>query len=181
LEADHQVRAVARDPDKLTETPWYRQTEVVAGDLADPESVAAAVAGQDVVYYLVHSLQQKDFVERDRGLARTVADAARDAGVKRVVYLGGITPEGGVLSSHLASRKEVGEILLDSGVPTVVLRAAIIIGSGSASFEMLRYLTEPRGLAGHLYWKSIAPFHHIIFGGMARNITGAAEREELPT
>ena len=74
--------------------------------------------------------------------AQTVAAAARRAGVRRIVYLGGISPAGGQLSPHLASREEVGSILLGSGVPTVVLRAAVVIGSGSASFEMLRYLTE---------------------------------------
>ncbi len=142
LAAGHTVRAVARDPGKLGEVPWRDDAEIVTGDLADPASVRAAVAGQDVVYYLVHSLHQRDFVEQDRKLATTLADAARDADVGRIVYLGGITPDGDDLSPHLASRAEVGEILLGSGVPTVVLRAAIIIGSGSASFEMLRYLTE---------------------------------------
>jgi uncharacterized protein YbjT (DUF2867 family) len=139
-EAGHTVRAVARDPGKLAEVPW--DAEVVRGDLGDAASVRAALDGQDVVYYLVHSLQQKDFVDRDRELATTLAEAAKELGVKRIVYLGGITPADEELSPHLASRHEVGEILLASGVPTVVLRAAIIIGSGSASFEMLRYLTE---------------------------------------
>jgi uncharacterized protein YbjT (DUF2867 family) len=127
---------------KLTETPWYDDAEVVTGDLADADSVRAALDGQEIVDYLVHSLQQKDFVRRDRELARTLAEAARQQGVKRNVYLGGITPDDEELSPHLASRQEVEEILLASGVPTVVLRVAIIIGSGSASFEMLRYLTE---------------------------------------
>ncbi len=142
LAAGHTVRAVARDPGKLAETPWFDDVDVVAGDLADADSVRAALEGQDVVYYLVHSLQHKDFVDRDRALATTLANAAKLADVRRIVYLGGITPDDEELSPHLASRQEVGEILLASGVPTVVLRAAIIIGSGSASFEMLRYLTE---------------------------------------
>ncbi|MFI7676269.1 SDR family oxidoreductase [Actinophytocola sp. NPDC049390] len=142
LDGGHDVRAVARDTGKLAETPWRNRAEVVRADLADVESVRAALDGQDVVYYLVHSLQRKDFVDHDRELATTLAKAAHDVGVTRIVYLGGITPDGEELSPHLASRREVGEILLASGVPTVVLNAAVIIGSGSASFEMLRYLTE---------------------------------------
>jgi uncharacterized protein YbjT (DUF2867 family) len=142
LDAGHAVRAVARDPGKLAETPWRDRAEVVRADLADAGSVRAALDGQDVIYYLGHSLQRKDFVDRDRELAATLATAAHDAGVTRIVYLGGIAPDGEELSPHLASRREVGESLLGSGVPTAVLNAAVIIGSGSASFEMLRYLTE---------------------------------------
>lgn len=141
LGAGHQVRTVARHPGKLDDVPWRDRVEVVRGDVTDQDSVDRAVAGQEVVYYLVHSLHQRDFVDLDRQAARIVADAAARAEVHRIVYLGGITPDG-ELSPHLASRKEVGEILLDSGVPTAVLNAAVIIGSGSASFEMLRYLTE---------------------------------------
>jgi uncharacterized protein YbjT (DUF2867 family) len=114
----------------------------VRADLADAGSVRDALDGRDVVYYLVHSLQQKDFVDRDRELATTLAQAAHDTGTQRIVYLGGIAPDGEELSPHLASRREVGQILLGSGVPAAVLNAAVIIGSGSASFEMLRYLTE---------------------------------------
>jgi uncharacterized protein YbjT (DUF2867 family) len=142
VRAGHPVRAVARDPAKLTDVPWRDQVEIVTGDVTDPASVAAALAGQDVAYYLVHSLHRRDFVHLDRTAASTVATRARDAGVSRIVYLGGLTPGGERLSAHLASRAEVGDILLASGVPTIVLKAAVIIGSGSASFEMLRYLTE---------------------------------------
>jgi uncharacterized protein YbjT (DUF2867 family) len=131
---------VARDPGKLDDVPWREEAEVVRADVTDAESVAHAVDGQDVVYYLVHSLHQRDFVNIDREAARTVANAATDA--RRIVYLGGITPDTEDLSPHLRSRKEVGQIFLDSAVPAIVLNAAIIIGSGSASFEMLRYLTE---------------------------------------
>ncbi len=142
LRAGHTVRAVARDPGKLAEAPWRGAAEIVQGDVTDAASVAAALACQEVVYYLVHSLRQRDFVTADRAAASTLAEQARAAGVRQIVYLGGIIPDGQELSPHLASRAEVGRILLDSGVPTVVLRAAIILGSGSASFEMLRYLTE---------------------------------------
>lgn len=142
LGAGHQVRVVARTPGKLDEAPWRDRVEIVRADVTDAAGVREAIAGQEVVYYLVHSLNRGDFVDVDRRAAHMVAEAAHDAGVARLVYLGGITPDAENLSDHLASRAEVGQILLDSGVPTIVLRAAVILGSGSASFEMLRYLTE---------------------------------------
>ncbi len=142
LSAGHTVRVLARTPDKLTEVPWHDDVEIVEGDVTDAEIVAAALAGQDVLYYLVHSLTRDDFTTIDREAATIVADAADTAGLSRIVYLGGIVPKTEKLSEHLASRDEVGRILLASSTPTIVLRAAIIIGSGSASFEMLRYLTE---------------------------------------
>ena len=142
LDAGHRVRVLARSPDKLDDVPWRDRVEVLRGDVTDPASTAAALADQQVVYYLVHSLTRRDFVRVDRAAARVVAAAARDAGARRIVYLGGIVPDEPELSPHLASRAEVGRLLLDSGVPTIVLQAAVIIGSGSASFEMLRHLTE---------------------------------------
>ncbi|NKY32906.1 SDR family oxidoreductase [Nocardia speluncae] len=142
IEAGHQVRVVARTPAKLAEVPWRGRVEVVRGDVTVDDEVRASVADQEVVYYLVHSLTRRDFSDVDREAARVVAAAASSAGVRRIVYLGGIVPQHTTLSRHLASRAEVGEILRQSGVPTVELRAAVIIGSGSASFEMLRYLSE---------------------------------------
>lgn len=146
LDAGHRVRCLARTPGKLRDYPWAGRTEVVKGDVTDAGSLADALQGIDVAYYLVHALGRgKDFEQTDREAARTFARAAREAGVRRIVYLGGLIPAGVPerdLSPHLRSRTEVGRILLDSGVPTAVLRAAVIIGSGSASFEMLRYLTE---------------------------------------
>ncbi|MBD3004286.1 SDR family oxidoreductase [Streptomyces sp. 5-10] len=146
LAAGHQVRCVARSPGKLRDQPWAGRVETVRGDVTDEESVGAAMEGVDVAYYLVHALGTgSGFEETDRRAARIFGARARAAGVRRIVYLGGLTPEGvpeGALSPHLRSRAEVGRVLLDSGVPTAVLRAGVIIGSGSASFEMLRYLTE---------------------------------------
>ncbi|MEV0432559.1 SDR family oxidoreductase [Nocardia sp. NPDC050413] len=142
LRAGHDVRVVARTPEKLAEVPWLDRVEVVEGDVTDSDQVRSAVAGQEVVYYLVHSLTRRDFADIDREAARIVGAAALSAGVRRIVYLGGIVPPHTELSRHLASRAEVGEILRASGVPTAELRAAVIIGSGSASFEMLRYLSE---------------------------------------
>ncbi|WP_329126843.1 SDR family oxidoreductase [Streptomyces sp. NBC_01465] len=146
LDAGHRVRCVARTPGNLRDHPWAGRVEVVRGDVTKASSLADAMAGIDVAYYLVHALGTgPGFEETDRLAARNFAERARAAGVRRIVYLGGLVPAGlpeNELSPHLRSRAEVGRILLDSGVPTAVLRAAVIVGSGSASFEMLRYLTE---------------------------------------
>ncbi len=145
-DAGYRVRALARTPRKLRDLTWAERAEVVQGDVTDAESVREAMRGVDVAYYLVHALGTgSDFERTDREAARIFAREAREAGVRRIVYLGGLTPEGvpeSRLSPHLRSRAEVGRILLDSGVPATVLRAAVVLGSGSASFEMLRYLTE---------------------------------------
>ncbi len=143
LERGHQVRTTARRPAKLDRADWRDRVEVVRADLTEPDSLTAAFEGMDVVYYLVHSMgSARDFVAEEAQSARNVAAAARRAGVRRIVYLGGLHPLGGALSRHLASRVEVGEILLASSVQTVVLQAGIVIGSGSASFEMVRHLTD---------------------------------------
>lgn len=142
LAAGHAVRLMARDPAKLDDAPWRDHVEVVRGDVSDAQDIRRAVDGQQVLYYLIHSMMRLDFVEFDRDAARTVAAEAKAAALSRIVYLGGIISEGQQLSPHLASREEVGKLLRESGVPTVELRAAAIIGAGSASFEMLRYLTE---------------------------------------
>jgi uncharacterized protein YbjT (DUF2867 family) len=142
LATGHDVRVMARTPAKLDDVPWRKQVDVVQGDVTDREQVQRALDGQQVLYYLVHSLLRSDFVDFDARAATVVAEAAAAAGVSRIVYVGGIIPEGQRLSDHLASRAEVGRLLQESGVPTLELRAAAIIGAGSASFEMLRYLTE---------------------------------------
>ncbi|MFC7988087.1 SDR family oxidoreductase [Streptomyces pilosus] len=146
LEAGHRVRCLVRSPAKLRDQPWASRAESVRGDVTDAESVAEAMRGVDVAYYLVHALGSgTDFEETDRRAARIFARQAHAAGVRRIVYLGGLTPRDvpeSALSPHLRSRAEVGRVFLDSPVPATVLRAAVVIGSGSASFEMLRYLTE---------------------------------------
>ena len=143
LAAGHRVRALARNPARLRGRPWYHDVDPVAADAADLDQIRAALEGADVAYFLIHSLGTGPrFEATDRATALAFARAAREAGVKRIVYLGGLHPDVEDLSPHMASRKEVGEILLASGVPTTVLRAAVILGSGSASFEMMRYLTE---------------------------------------
>jgi uncharacterized protein YbjT (DUF2867 family) len=138
---DARVRCLARRPEYLRARA-ARATEVVRGDLSDPDTLGPALAGVDAAYYLVHSMGAADaFVEADRRAAHNFARAAREAGVRRIVYLGGLG-HGGGLSAHLESRHEVGRLLRASGVPTVELRASIVIGSGSLSFEMIRALVE---------------------------------------
>lgn len=142
LSAGHDIRVMARTPTKLDDVSWRQGVEVVKGDVTDAESVREALDGQQVLYYLVHSMLSANFVDVDARGASIVAYAAAQAGLERIVYVGGIIAEHQDLSDHLASRAEVGRLLHDSGVPTAELRAAAIIGAGSASFEMLRYLTE---------------------------------------
>ncbi|HEX6669536.1 MAG TPA: DUF2867 domain-containing protein [Gemmatimonadales bacterium] len=142
LEADgRRLRCMARRPEYLR--PRVAEgTEVVAGDVLQPESLAGALKGVDTAYYLIHSMAAaRDYASNDRRGAESFARAAREAGVRRIVYLGGLG-EGAGLSRHLASRQEVGRILRDSGVPTLEFRASIVIGSGSLSFELVRALVE---------------------------------------
>jgi uncharacterized protein YbjT (DUF2867 family) len=142
--AGHRVRCLTRSPDKLRDVDWAAEAEVVRGDALVRRDLDAALEGIDLVYYLVHSIGSgDDFEAQDRRAARNLADAAAAAGVGHIIYLGGLVPPTGQAASpHLASRAEVGQILLDGPVPAVVLQAGVILGSGSASFEMLRYLTE---------------------------------------
>ena len=143
IDAGFLVRVLVRDPVKLTDVPWASEVEIVTGDLDDASTLPAAMEGVEVLYYLVHSMGKPGhFREQEEAAAGNVAKAAKDAGVKRIVYLGGLHPENGRLSEHLESRKRVGDILLASGVPTVALQAGVIIGSGSTSFEMVRHLTD---------------------------------------
>lgn len=142
LAAGYTVRVLARHPERLRDLPWAQQVEVAVGDANDPVALRAALTDVDVAYYLIHSLGTgADFDDLERKTAQCFADAAFDRQVGRIVYLGGLAHDEN-LSPHLRSRAEVADILLNSGVPTAALGAAVIIGSGSLSFEMLRYLTE---------------------------------------
>jgi uncharacterized protein YbjT (DUF2867 family) len=143
LEAGRRVRVLARDPARLAGRPWAGEVEVVRGDVLDPSTLPGALQGVEVAYYLVHSMgEHAAFAERDRDAARAFGLAARDAGVKRIVYLGGLGAAGTGLSDHLRSRQETGDALRSGGVPVTEFRAAVIVGSGSISFEMIRWLVE---------------------------------------
>lgn len=143
LAAGHPVRVLARTPGKLDAVPWRDQVEVVQGDLTDAEATTEAFRDVETLYYLVHSMGAgSGFEELEERTARLVARAAAGAGVARIVYLGGLHPAGVELSTHMRSRTTVGRVLLDGPVPAVVYQAGVVIGSGSASFEMIRHLTE---------------------------------------
>jgi uncharacterized protein YbjT (DUF2867 family) len=146
LERGYRVRCLVRSAAKLRARPWatHDGVEVVEADVADQERLAAAMRGCVGAYYLVHSMDAAGpgYRGRDRALAQAFGAAAAQAGVPRIVYLGGLGEVGSGLSEHLASRREVETALGAAGVPVTALRAAMIIGSGSASFEILRYLVE---------------------------------------
>jgi uncharacterized protein YbjT (DUF2867 family) len=135
--AGHSVQAMTRHPDTYSGagTPVY-------GDVHEADSLAAALAGCDAAYYLVHSLGDADFTRRDADAAREFAQAAADAGLGRIIYLGGLGDDGDDLSEHLRSRREVEHLLGSAGVPVTTLRAGIIIGHGGISWEITRQLVE---------------------------------------
>jgi len=136
------LRCFARRPEALRGRA-APSTEIVRGDVLDPAAVARALVSVDAAYYLVHSMGAgEDFAARDRQAARIFAEAARTAGVRRIIYLGGLSGGAAGLSEHLRSRRETGEVLREAGVPVVEFQAAIILGSGSLSFEMIRALVE---------------------------------------
>ncbi|WP_432822580.1 SDR family oxidoreductase [Trichloromonas sp.] len=146
LQAGYKVRALARTPAKLRDRPWAADPniEIVRGDLLDRDSMLSACRGCQAAFYLVHSMNptSSDFARTDRVAAGNMAAAAEAAGLARIIYLSGLGEEDGTLSEHLRSRAEVARLLRAGKVPVTVLRAAMIIGSGSASFEILRYLVE---------------------------------------
>ena len=146
LSAGFAHRCLARSPRKLEGREWTSdpRVEILKSDLADAPSLTKDLRGCDAAFYLVHSMMSADreYAQRDLDLAFAFAKAARDAGVGRIVYLGGLGETGSGLSEHLSSRRDVESALGSAGVPVTVLRAAMIIGSGSASFEILRYLVQ---------------------------------------
>ncbi len=149
LTGGHKVRAAGRSMDKLAQRPWafHPGLELVQADLADLASVRAACRGCGAAYYLVHSMHpdKRDFAAADREAAMNMARAARETGLERIIYLGGLgedREDREELSKHLRSRREVAKILEYGGVPLTHLRAAMILGSGSASFELVRYLVD---------------------------------------
>ena len=137
LEEGHRVRAMTRRPED-----YDGPGEPVAGDVHDADTLTAALDGVDVAVYLVHSLGDDDFERRDREAARSFGEAAAAAGVRQIVYMGGLGAEDGDLSPHLRSRREVEQVLGEAGVPVTVLRAAIVVGHGGISWELTRQLVK---------------------------------------
>jgi uncharacterized protein YbjT (DUF2867 family) len=137
------VRVLARDPSRLQGQSWLEDVEIHKGDVLQPETLQPAMQGTDVAYYLIHSMMGgSDFQERDLRAARNFASQARQAGIRRIIYLGGLGDPEGDLSQHLRSRQQTGEALREFGVQVIEFRAGIVVGAGSISFQMIRYLTE---------------------------------------
>ncbi len=169
------VRVLTRDGSKIEPRAWGEQVEVAEGSADDSTELGEALQDVDVAYYLIHSMDGGgDFVERDRSMAKHFAEVAASRSVGRIVYLSGLYPPDEELSKHLGSRKEVEDTFLGSPVPTAVLRAAVILGAGSASFEMLRHLTErlPVMIAPRWLQTRIQP---IAIDDVVRYLVGVAD------
>jgi uncharacterized protein YbjT (DUF2867 family) len=178
LEAGYRVRCVVRDAKRLQGRPWSDQVEVVEGDALKPETLAPAMEGVWAAYYFIHSLTDtKQYRERDKIVARSFGWAAKEAGIERIIYLGGLGDPEDSLSVHLRSRQETGAALAEAGVPVTEFRAAVIVGSGSMSFEMVRYLTErlPVMISPRWVYTRIQP---IAIGDVLRYLVGALEVPE---
>jgi uncharacterized protein YbjT (DUF2867 family) len=143
LEKGYRVRILARDPARLHGRSWWSQVEVVEGDIVSPDVVNRALQGVSTAYYLVHNMASgTNYIEREIESARNFASAAFAAGVEQIIYLGGLADPAEDIGSHLRSRLQTGDILRQGSVPVTEFRSSLIIGSGSFSFEMIRYLTE---------------------------------------
>jgi uncharacterized protein YbjT (DUF2867 family) len=145
LTKGYEVRVLSRDAERLEGRNWINDVEVVEGDVLQPDSLSGVMQDVDVAYYMIHSMSgnsDADFHERDMQAARNFGEAAKQNGVERIIYLGGLGNQDDDLSEHLSSRQKTGEVLRRSGVAVTEFRAAIVVGSGSKSFEMIRYLTE---------------------------------------
>jgi uncharacterized protein YbjT (DUF2867 family) len=143
LKSGYRVRVLVRDAGRLKGRSWRKQVEVAVGDVLKAETLPAALKDVQVAYYLIHSMMDSpEFHERDLTAAETFGRAAKRSGVKRIIYLGGLGDPDANLSKHLRSRQQTGDVLRQSGIPVTEFRAAIIVGSGSISFEMIRYLSE---------------------------------------
>jgi uncharacterized protein YbjT (DUF2867 family) len=170
LLAGHELTVVSRT---ARDVPGAR---CVVADAASGEGVAAALEGADVVYYLVHSLGVRDFEVQDRTAAETVARAAADAGVQQIVYLGGLGADDPAASAHLRSRRETGERLASAGVPVTTLRAAMIVGKGSAAFETILGLVKRLPVMITPSWVS-TPTQPIALDDVARYLAAVCGRE----
>jgi uncharacterized protein YbjT (DUF2867 family) len=183
LNDGHEVAAATRNPDRLAQFGWRGDVlgvELDAHDEASAKNAFTAAGAIDVVYYLVHGIGQPDFRDADNHAAANVATAAKEAGVRRIVYLGGFVPDEDNLSEHLTSRAEVADALsIDGGADVVWLGAAMIIGSGSASFEMLRYVGDRFVFIPLPAW-SANPIDPISISDVLYYLAAAADAERVP-
>ena len=181
LDSGYSIRCLVRSRGKLEDRKWAQdpRVEVAETDLADTKALALRLEGCFAAFYLVHSMTSAgaQYAQQDRQLASTFAAAARKAGVERIIYLGGLGETGPDLSEHLSSRREVEKALASTGVPVTVLRAAMIIGSGSASFEIMRYLVERLPIMITPKWVS-TPCQPIAVRNVIGYLVGALARPE---
>lgn len=182
LARGHQVRVLVRDPARIQGRPWTSRVEVCLGDLLRPESLGPALEGVDAAYYLVHCmLAGENFDEMDRQAARNFVEAGRRQRLGLAIYLGGLLPKTERASEHLRSRAQVGEILR-AGLPTTEFRAGPVVGSGSASFEMVRYLSEripilfaPPGIRNPVQPIAVGDVLDYLVGALDRPAAGAVD------
>jgi uncharacterized protein YbjT (DUF2867 family) len=187
LANQHQVLTASRNPERLKRFGWFDDVTAVTLDAPDPVSAQAAFASSedaagpvDVVYYLVHAIGQRDFRDADKAAAANVAAAASDAGVRRIVYLGGFVPADEALSEHLRSRAEVADALtVEDGPELVWLGAAMIIGAGSTSFEMMRYVGDRFPLVPIPDWMD-NPIDPISIRDVLHYLVAAADAAQVP-
>ena len=172
VEEGHEVRAMTRKPDE-----YEGAGDPVGGDVFEPETIAKAMRGVDVAYYLVHSLDDKDFERKDAEAATAFGEAAAKAGVRQIIYLGGLGEDGGRLSPHLRSRRQVESLLGEGGVPVTVLRAAIVVGHGGISWEITRQLVKnlPAMVAPQWVGTKTQP---ISLRDVVRYLVGVLDNEE---
>ena len=173
LEKQHDVVAVSRRPQRSTGNVRW-----AAADITEPEAVRTVFADVEVAYHLVHSLGSRDFEERDRHAAETVAREAERAGLRQLVYLGGLGDDSPELSRHLRSRAETADVLASGSVPLTTLRAAMVIGSGSAAFETIVALVDRLPMMLSPRWVS-TPTQPIALSDIAAYLAAAAGREEM--
>jgi uncharacterized protein YbjT (DUF2867 family) len=172
IDEGHEVRAMTRRPDD-----YEGLGDPVGGDVFEPRTLGKALRGVDVAYYLVHSLDDKDFVRKDAEAARAFGKAAAEAGVRQIIYLGGLGVEDAKLSAHLRSRRQVEGLLGEGGVPVTVLRAAIVVGHGGISWEITRQLVKnlPAMVAPHWVGTKTQP---IALRDVVRYLVGVLDNEK---
>jgi uncharacterized protein YbjT (DUF2867 family) len=172
VEEGHEVRAMTRHPES-----YDGPGDPVGGDVHDADSLEEALAGTEIAYYLVHSLDDPDFERKDAEAARSFAKAAADQGVRQIVYMGGLGDEDSDMSAHLRSRREVEGLLGETGVPVTVLRAAIVVGHGGISWELTRQLVKNLPAMVVPKWASTRT-QPIAIDDVVRYLVGVAGREE---
>lgn len=180
LERGYRVRVLTRDRDRLQGRGWIEAVEVVEADVLKPDTLPQAMEGVDMAYYLIHSMsgtKNEEFHERDMRAARNFGEAALQHGLQRIIYLGGLGNPDDELSKHLRSRQKTGDCLRESGVPVTEFRAAIVVGSGSKSFEMMRYLTDrvPVMICPRWVYSRVQP---IAIRDVLQYLVGALEKSE---